>query len=330
MRKILLSLLIIFTVCISGCSVGAGTVVTYHNNDIDQKILDEIKTLDDKVLGSIKNNQADKILEFCSETYKKDWKNHCAIIDSIHSSSKGMSFDYKNRYYCKVEKVGNHSFSVETLKDDPFNIKLDAVSKDIFVSLIKTNSNIEDYMLSLIYIKENGKWKLNTMYFGGYSYDGMNAFDLYNKAKLLDEKGDKMPSYIYLKSADRLLQPAPFLRYKKEKEIFNYFVKVCDSVKKAYAFPKKLENTRNITIQKFDVRYVVNEGIMPVIEYKTGIELSKDKEIKEEANNMNEEVMSLFSGMKENFKFVMYETTSEPTADPKAPRTRLWTVVEQK
>jgi len=329
MRKILLSLLMIFTVCISGCSVGAGSVVTYHNNDINNETSEAVKILDDKVLESLKKNEEDKILEISSEVFKKDSGKLKEMLGSINEVVKDKTFDYKDRYYCKISKVGKYNFTIGSPKEDPFYINLAAVSKEIYVSLIKSSSDICDYMLSLVYIKEKGEWKLYEMSFGDYSYGGMAPIDLYNKAISLDKNGYKVPAALYSVLSNRTLHPAPFLQYKKEKEITDYSKKLLKKLNDAYVFPKKLENTKNIKIQGFDVRYV-KEGVIPVVKYITDTGLSNQEDLIKEANAMNNEVTGLYTGMKESFKYVLYEAYSEPPVDPKITYKCYRTIVEQK
>lgn len=329
MKKVLLSLLIIFIVLITSCSVGVGSVKTYRNNEVDLKILDSVKILDDKVLDSINNNDVNKIIEISSESLKNDSKNLKELLGGMYELMKEKSFDYKDRYYCKVSKVGKYSFSIETLEDDPFTINVEAMSKDIFVSVIKSNSKINDYLISLLYIKEQGKWKLTKLNIGEYSYDGMTVNDLYEKTKLLDTKGYKMPAALYSILSDRLLHSAPFLQYKKESEITSYYKNLTDNLKKYYIFPYKLKDTNNVEICGFDVR-CVKEGLIPVIKYKTDINLSSYKEVEKEANDINEEVVRLYSGLKENFKFFLYEAYSEFPVDPKINYKFYGIVVEQK
>ena len=329
MRNVLLSILIIFTLFITSCSVGVGDTITQHNSEIDNTILDPIKILDDKVLESIKNNKPDEILEISSEDFKKNSGNIKEFIGSINESTKDKTFDYKDRYYCRVDKIGKYSFSVETSPNDSFYVNLEAVSKDIFVSLIKSNSNSNDYLLSLVYIKEQNIWKLQSINVGEYSYDGMNAADLYEKAKLLDGKEYKVPAALYSVLSSKLLHPAPFLQYKNESEITNYNKKLLESLKNDYTFPQDLKYANNIKIYGFDVRDV-KEGIVPVIKYTTNIKLSNKEAIEKEANDINNAVTIQYPGMKENFKFFLYEAFSEPPVDSKITYNCYRTKVEQK
>ena len=340
MRKVLVSLFMICTLFITSCSIGAGSGVGVsagagsakidHNDEINKEILDSVKILDDKVLDSIKNNDADKILEISSEAFKKESGKLNEWLANANESEKNRVFDYQDRYYCNVDKVGKFNLNVNTLKDDPFYITVEAASKDIFVSLIKSTSNKDDSLLSLIYIKEQGEWKLRTLTIDNYSYGGMNAIDLYEKAKSLDTQGYKVPASLYSVLSNKLLHPAPFIKYKKESEITDYHKKLLENIKNDYTFPQKLKNANNVEIYGLDVKYVIDKGIVPFIKYTTDIEWSNKKEIEKEANDMNNEVTSLYPGMKETFKFILYEAYSEPPVDAKKTYDCYRTGVEEK
>jgi len=329
MRNVFSSLLIIFTLFSTSCSATVGDTKIQHNMEIDNATLDSVKILDDKVLESIKNNDSDKVLEISSEAFKNNSGNIKEFISNINKSVKDKTFDYKDRYYCKVNKIGKYSFSIKSLENNTLNVNLEAVSNDIFVSLIKSNSNSNDYMLSFIYIKEQDTWKLQSLDVGEYSYDGMTADDLYEKAKSFDNKGYIIPAALYSVLSSKLLHPAPFLEYKNKNEITNYNKKLLDGIKNEYTFPQELKNANNIKIYGFDVKGV-KEGIVPVVKYTTNIELSNKEAIEKEANDINNAVNSQYPGLKENFKLFLYEAYSEPPIDSKKTYNCYRTGVEQK
>ena len=202
MRKFILSILFIFALFLTSCSLGSslttgvGFVRINQNDGIDKEVLNTVKNLDDQVLDGIKDNNSGKILEIATEHFNQNSANNKKVLGDISKDVKEKSFDYQGRYYCKINAIGKYNFSIETSKSDPFYINLDAIGKEMFVSLIKSNSKSDDYILALIYIKDKGKWKLNTLNCGAYSYDGMNAIDLYEKAKSLDSQGYKVPAAI--------------------------------------------------------------------------------------------------------------------------------------
>ena len=199
----------------------------------------------------------------------------------------------------------------------------------MFVSLRKSNSNKHDYLLAIVYVKEQGEWKLDRYALKDYSYDGMNAIDLYEKAKSLDSQGYKMPAISYGILSAVTLHPASFLHYKKESEITDFFKKLSVDVKNEYTFPQKLKSHNNLEIYSFTVRTDI-EGVIPVVRYVTNIELSKKEAIDKEVNDINDEVISLCPGMKENFKQLIYEAYSEEPLDSKKTYNYYRTTVEQK
>ncbi|AGF57197.1 hypothetical protein B0P06_004512 [Clostridium saccharoperbutylacetonicum] len=333
MKKVLLCLFIILTMFITSCSFspkGAGVESVEHNDGINKQILDSVKILDDKVLDGIRNNDLDKILEISGEEFKSNSSNFKNILVKTEEALKGQSLEYKDRYYCKVNKIGKYNAIITDSNDDSFNITVEAVNKDIFVSMIKTTSNKDDFLLTLIYIKENNEWKLYSVSAGNYSYGGMSAINLYEKAKSLEAQGYKVAANIYMGLCGKILRPVPFIQYKKETEMIDYGKKLQQSISNEYAFPDKLKNNNNIQLYGFRVEYTRNDGIIPVIRYVTSTGLDKKEELKKEANDMDKEVTDKYKGLKENFKYVLYEAYSEPPIDPKKTYNDFRTGVEQK
>ena len=327
MRKVLfsISLFIIFTVSITSC--GVHHEEWYHNDKINKEILDSVKIVDDKVLDSIKNNQEDKLLEIGSEAFRNAPKNPNVPFADMSKQIKDKSFDYRDRYYFVSKKIGDSNFTINISNDE--YITLEATNTDMFVSLRKSNSNKHDYLLAIVYVKEQGEWKLDRYALKDYSYDGMNAIGLYEKAKSLDSQGYKMPAISYGILSAVTLHPASFLHYKKESEITDFFKKLSVDVKNEYTFPQKLKSHNNLEIYSFTVRTDI-EGVIPVVRYVTNIELSKKEAIDKEVNDINDEVISLCPGMKENFKQLIYEAYSEEPLDSKKTYNYYRTTVEQK
>lgn len=334
MKKSLLILFMIFTLFLTSCSNGAGLegvgkVNIIHDNDINKKILETIKTLDDQVLEDIKNNNTDKILEISSDEFKKNSTNSKELFDNISKVIKDKSFEYQDRYYCENAKIGKLVFSINTT-DNLFTIDLEAVSKEMFLSLIKSNSKTDDYMLALLYVKEQDQWKLQTLHYGSYSFDGMNAVDLYEKAKSIDSQGYKVPAAIYLDLSKSILSPAPFIHYKKENEINDYNKQLSEYFKNNNHFPEELKNFNNVKIYGFYAKYIDGSGIIPVIKYVTNTQLNNKEAIEKEANDINSNVTDQYSGMKENFNTFVYEAYSGLPEDPKKTYDCYRTAVKQK
>ena len=91
-----------------------------------------------------------------------------------------------------------------------------------------------------------------------------------------------------------------------------------------------LINTNNVETWGFRVEYTKDDGIIPVVRYVTSIGLDKKEELENEANHMDKEVTDKYQGLKENFKYVLYEAYSEPPIDPKKTYHDYRTGVEQK
>lgn len=328
MRKVLFALLVMCLLLMAACSTGAGTFITYHNNEIDKEILNDIETLDNEVINCIKNNNSDGLVEIFSEDLKKEAGDVEKLISKVIEPFKEKAFSHVDRYYSQVKKLGNYDFTIATFEDDPFYINItDAKSNDVFVSLIRSDSKVNDCLLSLIYIKEKNVWKLRNLSIGDYSVNNMTAIDFYEDAVSLESKGQKIPATLYMITANKLLRPAPFLQYKKENDIADYQKKLFENVSKEYVFPQKLSEHSGVEIYGFDIR-ILNEGAIPVIKYLTQIDENDGAGTEKEAREINKEVSNLYPGLNENFKILLYEAYYEPPIDSQKTYKCYRTVVE--
>jgi hypothetical protein len=186
-------------------------------------------------------------------------------------------------------------------------------------------------MISSVFKKEENEWKLYTIYFNDYSYYGMNAIDIYNKAKELAEKESIIPAALIMSRCNNILRPAPFLQYNIQMEIMNFYNDLMSKVQKEYTFPKEIKTSTG-SIELFGINIeMTTEDFMPDIKYVTKLDISKDNEanIKKEANEIHDDVMGMFSGLEENFDVFLYRAYSEPPIDPQKKYSGYGTVIEK-
>jgi hypothetical protein len=327
-KVIKFSFIILFSLILTACSLGAGTTTTLHNDEINKKTRSLIEGLDTKVIDSIKNNNVKTISEISSEAFKSELNSSDTFTQTGDNQFKNKSFEYRDQYLCKFNKVGDYNFTIATLKNDPFSINLKAESNEMFISLLKSNSGVYDYLVANIYIKENNEWKLRTVSTSDYSFNKMSPLDFYENAKSLKNEGYTIPACLYMNISNKMLRPAPFIQYKKEKEIKEFTKKLLDDVNSKYTFPIKVKEVdSNIEVCGLDVICTV-EGIVPVIKYTTEINLNDGDALKTEANKISSEVLKMYPGMKETFKIFLFEAYSEIPSDPQKTYNNFRTIIE--
>lgn len=300
-----------------------------RNEGIDNTIRDEIEKLDRIVIDSLKNLDKDALIGISSPLFTDNTVDLDGFLSMINQAIGSTSFDYKEKYYCKQQKVGQYTATVSSLsEDDPFFVTVDVDSPEVYVSLMKSDSGIIDYMLTNVYIKEDGDWKLISLYCGEYSYHGMTVVDLYKKAKELDESGHQLPALMYAGLYSNMLRPAPHVQYKIEGEIKAFSKQIYEDVSQSYTFPQKLDGGNGVEIYGIEL-IVVKDDFIPMIKYITNTGTDDAANSEKEAHDIHAETMSKLEGVKECFDIFLYRAFSEPPIDPSKQYPCYTTVVEK-
>lgn len=312
----------------TACSVGTGATLTTRNEGIDNTIQDEIEKLDRIVIDSLKNLDKDTLVGISSPLFTDSTADLDGFLSMINQAIGSASFDYEEKYYCKQQKEGQYTATVSSLsEDDPFFVTVDVDSPEVYVSLMKSDSDIVDYMLTNVYVNEDGDWKLISMYCGEYSLHDMTVVDLYKKAKELDESGHQLPALMYAGLYSNMLRPGPHVQYKIEGEIKEFTNRLYNEVNDRYTFPQKLDRGNEVEIVGIEL-IVVKDEFVPMIKYITNTSIDNAASSKKEAHDIHAEAMRTYGGLDECFETFLYRAFSEPPTDPSKQYPCYTTVVE--
>ncbi|PKM85932.1 MAG: hypothetical protein CVU87_13810 [Firmicutes bacterium HGW-Firmicutes-12] len=333
MKKILLLFLsITITILLTSCnSFGGGATITFHNSEIDEVLKEDFNTINKRIVDSIIDDCPEVMLEMASDDIKKTSGTIKEFYSQLKNSKHKIDFKIMDEYYVKISKIGDYNITIETFQDDSFYVNnIKAVSDEMYVGLFTTDDKITGYLLTLIYIKENGNWKLYSVNCGDYTYQGLSAIDYFQKAKTLYDKEYKIPAYLYMNLGTKLLRPAVFLQYKKQSEFDEFYKKLCNDLNKSLIFPIEMNNViSNPGIWNFNSSNTI-EGIVPIIIYKSNIGLSNEIGLKDEANEMKLSIDKLLPGISESFEYICFQAYSEYPKDPNKQYPNFGTVLRTK
>lgn len=170
--------------------------------------------------------------------------------------------------------------------------------------------------LYLQYVKENGGWKLLTIWIGHYTLHRNTVPELIGICQdLLVEK--PMTATMYCLAAGKMMKPAKFLQYRKESDYLETIQTVRKKIGKHYNFPFLLNNPSQTQVISANVHISPGEGIAPIIGYITQHELPMEKLIKQEAREVYPEILKVFPSLEDSFSYIVLQAFTEPPTDPK-------------
>lgn len=304
----------------------------YKNDNIPSTISTNIHRLNNQVVDGILNKQPPKIINIASSSLKKENKKIEELVIQLEQIVKGSKFSIKDEYYEKLEKIGNYTFTIpsDLEADDRYYLNsLEAISDEVYVSLLVTDSKSVDHLVALLYGKESGEWKLFGIYSGQYSAQGLNAIVLYQKALELDKKGYLIPAFLYEKLAINLLRPVQFFQYDKEREIQKYGDDLAKRVNEKFYWPIKLDSMQTKPeVISIDVVSVAEGGLMPIIPYVSSVDLNDPEKLKLEAEEMTNILGNMFPGLLPNFNNIAFRAYSEQPINPQKQYSYYGTVID--
>lgn len=291
-----------------------------HNDEIDEKIRDSIRILNEKIIQSIRNNEPFVMYNLFVEEIRSQG------IDSIRNlysqfapEIKGETFELYNEYYVVSQNWWPVQFTVlsETVADSEFYMHVNTASNNTYISLLKSKGEFKDFIFSFVYVKINNKWRLHIAYLGIFKIGGKTALEWFQDAQKLSEKGHNVPALLRLSIVNQFLRPAPFIQYAKEKEVVAFSNEIQAKINKKHKFPIHLSNIKNAPEIYYIEPQFVQTDLLPMIKYVTKIPLNNVSELQKEVDVITADLESIFPGMTKGISHIVYGAYPEPPTDPK-------------
>jgi len=279
------------------------------DQSIDAATRKEIKTLNDKLLGSITNNDSALLQSLMSPgLLEKFISDSNKFINQIH----GLKIDnYKilDEYLVNASTDGK---SVTLLSgnnnENDYSFVFQSASKNSYVSLLLLNNSTNQFLLTAVYGKYKNEWKLNILRLGQYSSFGKTAPDYYEAARSFYKKKYLIDAVDNISMSNDCLHPAGALwQFINEKKIVDFGNSLLKEADAKYAFP--------LTLAKLDGKpkifriypQVIKEGFFPMVYYTTGIDIKDTVALFLENKKIRVEVDRIFYGIASDKRFIFYE-----------------------
>ena len=316
---IIIFILTLPKICMAGLNLGLGLFL--ENDEIDESIKQEIHLLNSKTIDAIKRKDKDSIVSLYMEEYR-DNKELLNIFDSLLDFISPIVMNnepkmYKE-YYWTRKGIGKGQCTILSHNEagDKFIISFEGKSNKAFVSLLTVETSSKEYLLSLVYMKEDGDWRLYSLRMGDLKIAGKSVMDWYRESKSLYEKDFLMPAFIRLNAIKDIRRPTPLFQYQEEKNIIQFYNAILNKINARYTFPIQLNQLRGKpSIYAIRGRFIKND-LCPLFIYVSSFPIEQKEEIKNEVNSMNDTVMKMFPGISDDVDYICYNAYNEPPSDP--------------
>lgn len=317
--KNLFILILFIAFGLQSCNVG--TTGTWKDENIQQSLKNEIKTLDKKVIEAVTTKNVDLLKSIMSDKLlEKSGNNIDQLIEQAGNVITTTDYKILNQFQAKnsTTGIGNTIISGVSGQND-YIIHYQALNKEMFISLLIPKNGLDEFIVTNIYGKYPEGWKLNILQFGQYKVNGQTAPELYSKAKDEYENGYLMDAANNMFLSSRVANPANnFWQYQKENEMKKFYEKVMTEINSEYKFPMTIEaidsKPQILTIYPQGTA----DGYFPMIEYLTSLDLKDTIQTKAEYEKIHSEIVKAFNGIEKDKDYIFYKAFSE-MPDGKTP-----------
>ena len=301
------------------CNVGSTKV--WKDKNIEQRLKDEIETLDKKVVEAVTNQDtellrsimSDKLLEMAGDSIGQ-------LLEQVNDLFAATDYKILNQFHTKNSTTGIENLVFSGAKElNDYVIHYQALNEEMFISLLISKVGYDEFLMTNIYGKYPDGWKLNILQFGQYKVNGKTAPELYRAAKEEYESGYLMDAANNMFLSSRVTHPAnQFWQYQHETEVKEFYETVITELNAKYRFPMILEaiDSRPQIVTIYPQGTV--DGYFPAVEYITNLDLEDTVRTKEEYEKVHSEMVRIFNGIDKNKPYVFYKAYSK-MPDGKTP-----------
>jgi hypothetical protein len=291
-----------------------GTSGTWINGNIKPEIKNQIDQLNKTLYSDIqKKDKAGLKQLMASVLMEKSVKLIDSLSDLGSQALSNTGYEIIDEYYTKNTTTNVPNTLISSVSNrSGYIVNYLALNEEMYVSLLKSTNPANSTMILVVYGKYGSDWKINIIQLGAYALAGYTAPDYYEAAQKLYNSGDVVDAADMIITASQIGNPGGrFFKYKTEDEMKNFYSKVVKEANTVYKFP--------ITVGEISTKPVIfgvtpqfigekgKEGIYPMINYKTDIQLTDTAALRIENNALQENIADIFKGIVKNNNHILYQ-----------------------
>ncbi len=275
----------------------------------------EIEKIENAFLAALKEKNATEIMSYMDSGFTISEENMTKFFES--ALREGMA-EYKkyDAYYLNGLTVSDISIRAKKSESDKDYIMLTPAAKEIYAALYASENDKVSQVITVLYSKMSGKWKIVWIDSTDLAYGGKKAEYYYDMTLKADDNKQDMLAYIYVQMMCNLYQPGRLYYYEKTDEMTEYAIQKSTWGEKN--FPIELEGGNKVHLVGIARE---EDGIIPMFLYHTAADISDAEAFKKDAIRAKNEFIKKYPEIADNFsKITVRATNVDPaTATEQAP-----------
>ncbi len=250
----------------------------------------EINLLNDSIYRHIRAGRAANVLRLMPSNVAKEVRaDMYQWVKEVRPFFQNENYKVLENFHLLNDEVGVVKTLSSTAKDErKFSMQYKVISKEMYISLLLPDDFLSQPLLTILYTKNAGKWKLSTMQVGQYAYIEMTAAHFYKRAKAAYSKHNLLNANGNLYLLSKCFQPGgQSWKYLQHEEIIGFYKMIMDSVNKTYQFPMIIDAKVSKAYVQSVVADVFEYYVLPVVYYHSDINIRDTAQLRKEYNYLN-------------------------------------------
>lgn len=297
------------------------TKTTYtidENSNIDSSIRSELKIVEDTFLKNIKEKKYDDANLLLLKLNHNKQQEVNQYYDTINSMLKNCELSTRDDYYINSISIKGSAKNLILINSNKlkqnlnFNFEaFEPLSNEMFITLQKYSSSKVDYLLTLIYIKDNNKWKINQFNLGVIAINKLDAKNWMEISQVHLNNNELFNAYFCAAISNALRKPFPLVIYTEDMQIQTSYKTITDRISKEYELPFTVNSIKSKP-QLFRVQVIIESfGAVPIIQYKSNIRLTDISSLKKEGDELAVYIKKVNPSIKKYFELIVFRAYSK-------------------
>jgi hypothetical protein len=302
---------------------------TWKNDHIDSKTRSQIKTLNDKLMKAGVNKDVAAVKAIMSEACIRVTGDRMdSMISGFNSLLKGDQYSVMDEYYVMdavIDTIHMATLSSGSGTDSDYYVHYPALQKEIYISFLVPKGTPNRELITVIYGKIDGTWKVNYAQFFTYGILDKTLPELYRLAKESYANSYLMDALDYIILSKDCISPAgPFLQYQKLDEMLAFYNKMKKEADAKYPYGMEFKGIKSKPHMYRAFAIATAEyGMTPRIEYISSVDFSDTIAQNGEFQQVKKEVYSTYTGLDKDKKAVFFWVLSDMPDKGKPIKQRL-------
>jgi hypothetical protein len=284
----------------------------------DRKLIQQNNKL---LVSALKAKDWEKVQTLFSEQNleAQEPKEFEAFVKEAGAAIESSEFELFDEFQVKTKdslteiRIESEQYNDQRINN--YNINYASMSCESYVSLLSLNGMGREMLLTVVYGKYKGVWKIDQLYLGVFRIDGLASPEFYLKAMNAYLNNETYKAFTLLSLSKFTQKPGNvLLTYDVEAEMTDFYDKLFSEIANELKEPIKLEDISTVPdLYDLQIVHTTDNEYLPLVSYITHQEITDQAAIQKECDELNTNLPEILPGYTWHFDNVLYQAIEDDT-----------------